>query len=332
MLEQNKVTINNYIKTNDPKLKEAIEDALSFSEISKETAQEAFATISSIYNTKQIPVNNINKSNNSNDEGPSSSLKSNETNNLQQVSNSEIAPISTQQPETQVEQQEQTDNIPQQPLSNSEIAPIITTQQPEPQVEQQEQTDNIPQQPNGEACPSEGKEPTCEADKQREERLLFHPDKNLGCKDEATEKFKFLNNKCSDQYDQSQQPESQQPESQQTYDQAQQPESQHDAPNDTKQNQQLPISATGVTTSTTTTPKDGYNEVHIVVRIPEKYGKVMTGSASSTADATLVGMLPTKGGSNIKIIKKNSNVTPKNKRKQQSTLLRRKTMPKRRRK
>ena len=85
----------------------------------------------------------------------------------------------------------------------------------------------------------------------------------------------------------------------------------------------------GVTTTTTTTPKDGYSEVHIVVRIPEGYEQHTTGTLGNTADTTLSSIVST-GGSNIKLPRRMKAVTPKRVNKRQSSVLRRKTMPKHR--
>ena len=88
-----------------------------------------------------------------------------------------------------------------------------------------------------------------------------------------------------------------------------------------------------VTTSTTTTPHEGYNEIHIVVKVPQEYPQRTTGTTGTTfasAMNTLTGS-QSGGASDKRSLYKNHKVTPKRRRSHQKSLLRRKTMPKHRR-
>jgi hypothetical protein len=87
-----------------------------------------------------------------------------------------------------------------------------------------------------------------------------------------------------------------------------------------------------VTTSTTTTPHEGYNEIHIVVKVPQEYPQRTTGTTGTTfasAMNTLTGS-QSGGASGKRSLYKNHKVTPKRRRSHQKSLLRRKTMPKHR--
>jgi hypothetical protein len=88
-----------------------------------------------------------------------------------------------------------------------------------------------------------------------------------------------------------------------------------------------------VTTSTTTTPHEGYNEIHIVVKVPQEYPQSTTGTTGTTFESamgTLTGA-QNGGSSNTYSLYRNRGVTPKRRRTHQQSLLRRKTMPKHRR-
>ncbi len=57
----------------------------------------------------------------------------------------------------------------------------------------------LPEEPDP-SCPSKGKKPqTCKTKKEYlKQSLIYHPDKNIGCEERATHKFKQLQNLCED--------------------------------------------------------------------------------------------------------------------------------------
>ena len=82
----------------------------------------------------------------------------------------------------------------------------------------------------------------------------------------------------------------------------------------------------GVSTSMQTIPKDGYNEVHIVVKIPSKYQQQATGSTGTTFATAMQSLTQrTKGGAKPHRIP----ITPKRKNRNISKLLNRKSLKRR---
>ena len=115
-------------------------------------------------------------------------------------------PLKTQQLliEQPIETLEQPIETPEQPIETPE-QPIETPEQPIETPEQPIETpDTIKDKENNESkpalpCPSKNKNPTkCN----KKDALIFHPDKNSGCIEEATKKIQIFNKLCKDEADQ----------------------------------------------------------------------------------------------------------------------------------
>jgi len=82
----------------------------------------------------------------------------------------------------------------------------------------------------------------------------------------------------------------------------------------------------GVSTSMETVPKDGYNEIHIVVKVPSKYQQVATGSAGTTFATAIQSLTQRKkGGTRSHRVP----ITPKRKNRNINKLLNRKSLKRR---
>lgn len=204
-------------------------------------------------------------------------------------------------------------------------------------------------EPGSLPCPKPGEEATHQAVLQE-----LSPEENDGCKEKAAELLSEYNSRCkapeplsSDEQEQEQgkEPEpEQEPEGDKQEGQAIDGEQEEPKTNgeETKVDdgaeaeKVLPVGSEqapmAVTTSTTTTPHEGYNEIHIVVKVPQEYPQRTTGTTGTTfasAMNTLTGA-QTGGTAGKHSLYKNRKVTPKRHRSHQKSLLRRKTMPKHR--
>lgn len=165
-------------------------------------------------------------------------------------------------------------------------------------------------------CPGPGEDDSHKAIQQE-----LSPEENVGCETKAAELLKDFNKRCPVPT-QEEESTSQDDDITPKYDNSQ--EVPHSIPQ-------------SVTTSTTTTPHEGYNEIHIVVRVPQDYPQSTTGTTGTTfetamANLTSSGQAQSGGSRRTKhSLYKRVGVTPKRHRAYNSSILRRKTIPKHRR-
>ena len=215
--------------------------------------------------------------------------------------------------------------------------------------------------PGGIPCPQPGEETTHKAVLQE-----LSPEENAGCKEKAAELLNEYNSRCKApeplssgeqkestddgtgdvEKEAQQEGETQEGDGEEIKDAEEsqaEDESQEGAEgqsNEVEGNEETQKAAStgpeeppmAVTTSTTTTPHEGYNEIHIVVKVPQEYPQRTTGTTGTTfasAMNTLTGA-QTGGIAGKHSLYKNRKITPKRHRSHQKSLLRRKTMPKHR--
>ena len=210
-------------------------------------------------------------------------------------------------------------------------------------------------EPGSLPCPQPGEEATHQAVLQE-----LSPEENDGCKEKAAQLLSEYNSRCkapeplsSDEQEQEQEQEQRQgqepegdkqgeeepagEEDDESQTEGQEAKSVDEAGDDGKQEEKsTPSSSTqspmAVTTSTTTTPHEGYNEIHIVVKVPQDYPQSTTGTTGTTFESAMNTLTGTQAGgaSGRHLRYKNHKVTPKRHRSHHKSLLRRKTMPKHR--
>lgn len=200
-------------------------------------------------------------------------------------------------------------------------------------------------EPGSLPCPKPGEEATHQAVLQE-----LSPEENDGCKEKAAELLSEYNSRCkapeslsSDEQEQEQEqeqaPEGDKQEGQATDGEQEEPKADDEetkVDDGAKAEKVLPTGSEqapmAVTTSTTTTPHEGYNEIHIVVKVPQDYPQSTTGTTGTTFESAMNTLTSTKtGGASSKHLRyKNHKVTPKRHRSHHKSLLRRKTMPKHR--
>ena len=198
-------------------------------------------------------------------------------------------------------------------------------------------------EPGSLPCPKPGEEATHQAVLQE-----LSPEENDGCKEKAAELLSEYNSRCKAPEPMSSDEQEPEPE-QETEGDKQEGQAIDGEQEEPKTNGEetkvddgaeaekvLPVGSEqapmAVTTSTTTTPHEGYNEIHIVVKVPQEYPQRTTGTTGTTfasAMNTLTGA-QTGGTAGKHSLYKNRKITPKRHRSHQKSLLRRKTMPKHR--
>ena len=223
-----------------------------------------------------------------------------------------------------------------------------TTEEPQQADEQPSEvpSDNCKVQgiePGSLPCPKPGEEATHQAVLQE-----LSPEENDGCKEKAAELLSEYNSRCKapeplssdeQEQEQEQEPEGDKQEGQATAEEQEEPKTndgETKVDDGTQAEKVLPTGSEqppmAVTTSTTTTPHEGYNEIHIVVKVPQEYPQRTSGTTGTTfasAMNTLTGA-QTGGIAGKHSLYKNRKITPKRHRSHQKSLLRRKTMPKHR--
>jgi len=182
-------------------------------------------------------------------------------------------------------------------------------------------------------CPQPGEEATHKAVLQE-----LSPEENAGCKEKAAELLSEYNSRCKapEPLSSDEQKESTDDGAGEEEKGAQQEGETQEADDDGETQKAAPGAEQppmAVTTSTTTTPHEGYNEIHIVVKVPQEYPQSTTGTTGTTFESAMGTLTGAQdgGSSNTYSLYRNRGVTPKRRRTHQQSLLRRKTMPKHRR-